>query len=661
MVSTISKILFCISIYLLTYTATGFIHIFESCNLHFIRNNESLENDTFSVYFTILRIQNKYTPFFLHNIPANGTISDAQAYLSFTLSQVQRDTGVAKSSRITATFLTLNNHGPLSMKILQNLMAVIRLNYVLAHVNWILSGKHYYKYYNMVPAGSKLFLFSLTTAPPQIFLGSIISPESIQATWLGTIAQLDSMWSAMNEKNLHRSIVLMPDKLPANWTGECGPNLLSFQEIEFRPITEWICTLQVLGDKHNFTYAEARTLQVTKVNYMEFDVLLTQSKVDYLPKINGHIFYVDFEELKFAVVTNFPSKINSIFGVFTPFDGATWALILLSCLAMTLIIQFEGNIPRFTFLNMIGDFCLISSILFGQSIADKILRTMTNKKVSLPILTVWFFGSYLLMDNLYQGTIYSDLTVMYPQKVPETLETLAISNMSVLTTTFSRFPPLLINCFITRSLIPMLRKHKEIPDWLDDLQKRVIFIHPNNVDASLTEKILTYRQVATNKNETFSTTGSFAILDRTLELGRLTASLQMLGKRLVVESKSGNNLSFNTYVEGRRNLFTPIFHQGLLHLKQSGVFGRWEILRGMKEKLRFMRQHGETVYKRYFVKLNSNFQEPNIFHKCGDGDGMGALLYVLGLCVVLVGVGVVVLGLECWNQIEVRIKLVYRM
>lgn len=128
-----------------------------------------------------------------------------------------------------------------------------------------------------------------------------------------------------------------------------------------------------------------------------------------------------------------------------------------------------------------------------------------------------------------------------------------------------------------------------------------------------------------------------------------------------MENNVGNTLSFNTYVEGTRNFFKPIFHHGLLGLQQSGIFGRWEILRGMKEKLRFMRNHGETVYKRYIVKLNSNFQEPNIFHESAHGDGVRALLYLLGLCAALGGVGFVALGWECWNQIEIQVKLVGRM
>ncbi|OXA49811.1 hypothetical protein Fcan01_16000 [Folsomia candida] len=541
------------------------------------------------------------------------------------------------------------------MKILYSLITVVQPSYVFVHVNSFEDWKYYYAYYNTVPGISKLFLFSLTNHQPQIFVGSITSSEFILTQSMDTIDHVDSMWDALNKENLHGSIA-------------CGPDLQRFQEIQLRPIAEWFCVSQVLGDKHNFTYAEARNLKrtwdkVLIIGDMRFDLFLTEGAVHSLRQESYPILELDFEELQFTVVTKFPSKINSIFGVFTPFDGATWALILFSCLTMTLILQFDGNgvAPRFAFLHTMGDFCLLNSILFGQSIADEILRAISNKKVAVPILTVWFFGCYLLMDNLYQGTIYSDLTVMYPPKVPKSLEALAMSNMSVFTTTWLGFPPLDINCFITSGLIPMLRQHSNISGWLDDLQKRIIFIHPNIVDASLAEKMSNSKPVVTHFNESFSTTDTFAILDRPSELGLLTASLQMLGKRLVVENKLGNILNFNTFVEGRRNFFIPIFHQGLYKLRQSGIFSRWEILRGMKEKLRFMRQYEESVYKRYLVKLNSNFQEPSIFHESGDGDAVGALFYVIGLCAVLVGVGVVALGWECRDELELLFKVIGRI
>ncbi|OXA49139.1 hypothetical protein Fcan01_15994 [Folsomia candida] len=330
-------------------------------------------------YFTLLRTQNKYTPFFVHSIAEKREIAIEAFYIDSTLSKFKNGAGPDKSSRPTATFLTLSNQEEFAAQILHTLLRTVPPHYVFAHINWTKDAKYCYKYYNMAPGTAKLFLFSLATLP-QVFLASVASSASIQLQALDSIAQLDLLWDTINQKNLNKCMLMISAELPANWTGSCGPDLQRFQEIEIRPIAEYICTLHVLGDKHNFTYAEVPEEPKWEeiIGDMSFVVFLTQNQVDYQGYRGFSIFSIHFEELKFAVVTKFPSNINSVFGVFSPFDRSTWVLVLISCVTITLVIQFQGRgvVPGFTFLHIMGDFCrlvpsfsvnLLRMRFFGQS------------------------------------------------------------------------------------------------------------------------------------------------------------------------------------------------------------------------------------------------------------------------------------------------------
>ena len=70
---------------------------------------------------------------------------------------------------------------------------------------------------------------------------------------------------------------------------------------------------------------------------------------DFDKRRNQIVLTLAFEKYRFSIVTKFPRAESSFGNVFIPFDVWTWALILASCIVITLVIQFNWdmrNLPK---------------------------------------------------------------------------------------------------------------------------------------------------------------------------------------------------------------------------------------------------------------------------------------------------------------------------
>lgn len=65
----------------------------------------------------------------------------------------------------------------------------------------------------------------------------------------------------------------------------------------------------------------------------------------------------------------------------------------------------------------------MTCILLGQ-VGESAGRSSHAGKAAMVFLTLWFFGNFLLMMNLYQGSIYSFLAVLLPPHTPDSMEEL---------------------------------------------------------------------------------------------------------------------------------------------------------------------------------------------------------------------------------------------
>lgn len=60
---------------------------------------------------------------------------------------------------------------------------------------------------------------------------------------------------------------------------------------------------------------------------------------------------------------------------------------------------------------------VVTCILLGQ-VGESTGKGYRSGKIVLVLFTIWFFGNFVLMTNLYQGSMYSSLAVLKPKTPP---------------------------------------------------------------------------------------------------------------------------------------------------------------------------------------------------------------------------------------------------
>lgn len=128
-------------------------------------------------------------------------------------------------------------------------------------------------------------------------------------------------------------------------------------------------------------------------------------------------------------------------------------------------------------------------------------------------------------------------------------------------------------------------------------------------------------------------------------------SLNIFGKRLVIQGDPDMSVQFSFLTYSLRNFICCKIHKALRHLTQAGIWNGYIDLFLAQYKLTFMKKFGRQIYSKYAFKLNSDIRTAKIFHgrssrEDGDENSLGALWIVLPWCSVVVSMATVVLVWE---------------
>ncbi|OXA45191.1 hypothetical protein Fcan01_20310 [Folsomia candida] len=538
----------------------------------------------------------------------------------------------------------------------------------------------YYRNYTRWTTSAKLIFFSNFHS---VFIPRVVGDLIVEdvTSSLGSLTAIGTVWDSLNTKNFHGAILLT--SRPTNNNESCGYSLSHFHEKD-SPNT---CILLVSGTKYNFTYLHyLRTNEwrnndsflVGVVGFIASGEVLVDNVVQLVFLKIVKIYDCEIHNVEFIIVSQFPIAENSIWGVFTPYETSIWVGLLLSCVSISLVLQFDFNskitLQIIFVIKTVRTYFLVQSILFGQSIADKIIANFRNKHVARPLLAIWFFACYIIMDNLYQGSIYSDLTVTHPPKVPVTFETLIYANLTIITTTQVMIPSPYGNYMGYYSLV----KSDIIPDIIQTIpskayvrfmkyaNSKIVYIPGTETDISLVKNISNSNPIWLQQQDSsvklISTEKDFAIIEMPELLNSYRESLSILGKRLVIRNFNADAaLRFSSVTAGVAILLWEKINLSMRYLSQAGIRQKWDKMHGMRATLQFVGKFGKAIYKQYLLKLNSDFQESMLFSSVNlsnDDKSLGALWYVLALCAVVIAVAVVLLMWEIlWYWVKFNIKL----
>ncbi|OXA48308.1 hypothetical protein Fcan01_17064 [Folsomia candida] len=641
----------------------SFISFFDNCEIHFI-HQKLLGDDNANKHFGAIRNKNLYTPLTIQLKYLNG------GQYNVNHSQEQLYSPPGKSGRIKVTFMNLIisisdsehdrlHHPPPPHYQLSTATRATNPNYAFILVTFPIPKEYYLNY--AAETSQAILVFVNLSNPKEVVLPCIVctSESLIPVISIPSLSDLATLWETTNTKNLQGGVML--NLLRSKTPGQiCGFSLGQFNVTD----NTVDCTLKLLSESYNFTLFPTTLLAMDQIDgkkviigKMDFRFVFNEELLAQIESEQLLIYDVELEVIDFVIVTQFPHAENSICGVFTPFEVDIWLSIMISCVGISLILQFQGKgLPNnFSAMRSVQDFIMVHSILLGQAIADEIIRKVKNKQVSRPLLAVWFFVCYILMENLYQGSIYSDLTVMYPPQVPKTARELVASNMTIITTT-----PMLthsitlkgpeITSLLKTSIIPEVQKKnfgESYNNFINKLNSKMEYIHGGNGLMSMIKNMSNSLIIGSNETSKWITTkGTFAIMDMVQYLELYVDSLHIFGKRLVIQNNPDAAFRFCVVAYGRRNFISPEIQAFLRRLAETGILVRFSFLEKSNYKMQFIKQLGAETYSRFVAKLSSNFKMVTTYHESGiqfyDEQALGALSYVLALCSVIVSIATVI-------------------
>lgn len=264
------------------------------------------------------------------------------------------------------------------------------------------------------------------------------------------------------------------------------------------------------------------------------------------------------------------------------------------------------------------------------------------------------------MINLYQGSIFSCLTVTFPPPVPKIWDDLVHSNISVMTSSlFSRSygsSDEFADSVLQLEVLPIFRrimdKSPNFLELLNSFEPQLVFLHRLIIEQYIRLKIFNDTSANAEMSSQFSTfikkNKTFAIMNLEIHQAPIIAILKGVGTHFIINNKLDTPFQQYALNWGSRNFFNPTIASGLSALACSGVFQRWQKKDLQRDELASMKQFSKKEYDEFARKQNSEAKEPISFHEAQQVS-LKSIQYAFGLCGLLAVVGVLVFFMENWR------------
>lgn len=364
---------------------------------------------------------------------------------------------------------------------------------------------------------------------------------------------------------------------------------------------------------------------------------------------------------KFVIITSIPSALNTLEAFTSPFDTFTWILIAGNCISFSFFITLDHLILHSVKIGTRKKSHLLDSIsnmifpLIGQ-VSDSTIKSFHCKKGGRLVWILWLlFGSYILMNNLYQGSVYSYLTVILPPPVPKTMTQLRHSPAPIVTThAVYRMDSneVKVDSVLIRYLIPemvgFLGKNSSYSRLLSDLNQRTVHITTANflnMVMSWVNKSLPEDPMMPFKTNIFPIQDTFAIFDSMPALQVTVQLLAALGRRYIVSNSEDTMINQNMIWAASRNFLQPTIHRHIRQLEESGLPERWKTLNMFSMNWYFVSFLGNETSAGWFRKKMSEAKEQDVWHE-SNAMTLKVLTFVFVLWGAMLALGGFLLGLE---------------
>lgn len=641
-------------------------NLFENCHLTFIywRNNVELNNihKAFPYFHGILQ-SNPYSPIILNEF---YTSEGKYNFLGYDNSPL----GTHASSRGTpVTFLHLQaatfkkKLASYDIYVYMQAAAVRHTNaaYLFQHNDKPESRINYRMYPNPNYIGTAVLILFNFNLPQHMFVPCIVCgplPEKLLSNTSDfTLLKLRSLWFALNN-NFHRKILTTTRPVQGH---QCDAREVKVTSLMFFDR----CRIIIVAKALNFSVVHRKSGVVKgEVFYISHGDTL-EYRVN-----SGQVREIAHDHFEFVFVTPFPTAYDGLSVFLSPFDYDVWTVLLTFCVIITLVITISRqDKDKIRFAELIWDFINATCILLRQGGGNTFTIFYNKKWVAVPILIVWFLGGcYIIMDNLYTGSIFSFMSAILPPKFPSTLLDLVDSEFPIITGDYvtlydktvkrvtphlkSRLIPLYINLF---------RHMPHISRMFQQLNDKLVFmsIYKNSGSFKTFLSKIEQSEKLNYLNGSIETRKTFVVMDKAEYLGYLHKFITWNGSRLIIGGKEATPFNAIKVLATQTNYVLPIFMKRMRTLSSFGLEDRWNKLGKLYSPLRFQYKMNTLTYKKYFAMALSNGRGPVTFHE-SDPVSLKSVKEMFVLCVLCVGVAILNVGVECRYSILFYLRKMYR-
>lgn len=602
MLQLTSLILILLTLHLQICSASFWLirNYFYHCNIQFVELSENFRHvEDPPPYFYDVLTKNPTSPVIFNQIEMTNTTKKRE------VGSVGSQHG--RSGRLYIVVLHISGARSMSSRKIfyrlhQTILRNFNPNYIFQHTDdpWnSINVKYYFDHLG----SSKLTIFS-TSLPRKIFIPCLTClPSRIVGMSTIPINELEVVWWSENN-NLRQQIVELWDDGDLNETN-CGVNYVPHKNT-------WpsFCKIVHLYQNLNFTSVRNERFPVSVLAmwqslYKTIHILI-RNPWFYSP------FSVEFEYVKFSVITQYPNALQGMNAYLLPFSVPVWVGLLVSCVTLCLIAQVQ-NYTTSAF-EIMRKICLnifkAAAILLGQ-INSSNLNIFNRRSFGAPILMVWLFcGRYIIMDNLYTGSIFSYLSAIKPPIVPETLTELVESNIPIVSTSSLTSQESILKKVIIPNYVDNLKIANKSIELLQKLVSKIVFVNAYSAYVKFFKNILTL-DLLTYFNTSIDTSRTYAIIDADAEFSIFTDLLKANGRRLVINGQGDMPFVYVSTSFGLRNCFHQLFSRKLSQLAASGIEARWPKVRQIGNSVHVLRGVWGDDYKTHLSKYMSGSKRSN--------------------------------------------------
>lgn len=423
--------------------------------------------------------------------------------------------------------------------------------------------------------------------------------------------------------------------------GKCGLNFAEFVNLT----SSEICPVGTILEKYNLT-----TLQYNgPTDDWDGDTsfgILTYSNLNHVD-LDLYIHDVFFSSITFITVSHLPSTNNGVDAFVSPLDAKSWICLQLTIALVSGFLTWlecqDGNHESWMAdaAIMVDKVIAVTCILLGQ-VGESMGRAYRTEKGSLVLLPLWLFGSFLLMANLYQGSIYSNLAVLIPTQPPSGIYDLVNGNIPIVPIDFAydyrtNSHNTLLSDYIIPPLIEGGRENSELTKFLTEFQKRLVQVK-DKIQFGVA-KIYADYIVCNPMAVLFIHTPKVVPIERRIK--------QLPDNLHIVQNKGDSPFTIVPYMTGDENLLTPYFAKDWTRMYEAGLHQLWYkvylqyLALANKGSLMRVNKYFEAVQRAF-----DNVKEPATFHE-SHSVSLGRIIPAFVLCSAVMAIGAIAFMAEC--------------